>query len=732
MTKDPDFLYELLPVVHRLRDADRGYPLRALLRVIGEQAAVLEKDIAGLYENWFIETCEDWVVPYIGALIGYTPGLAAGGAADAACGCGCGSASCACATPARPLVSMRREVANTIGYRRRKGTLAVLDDIALAVGGWPAHAVESRRRLAVTQNIDLLHLDRGRSVDVRHDADWRGAAFDRRARTVDVRRVDSSRTPGRDNLPEVGVYVWRLGAYTVSRAPALCFDRESAKCFLFSALGNDTALVVAPHAAGVDPALPLPIGRRALETSDLGAAAAPPSAPHQPAVPAFYGESNSFMIWTGDPPVPVEASRIVAADLGDWVYRPKALQVAVDPQRGRIVFPAGELKRQPVWVSYAYAFSADFGGGEYSRSLDELPAAKRYTVGSGGDFPRIGDALARWKAEAAVDAVIEIVDSGVYTEPIFIALAAGQSLQLRAANRRRPVLRLLDWNVGGGDRLEITGEGPCWFQLDGIVITGRGLLLSGSVSGVTIRHSTLVPGWGLDCACGPTRSDEPSIDITESVRCVRVVHSIVGAIRVERDEVREDPLKLSIDASVVDALGSDRLALATEDKRCAHAVVELRCSTVIGQVQTHRIELAVDCILDGLVRVCRRQAGCLRFCYVTPGSTTPRRYECQPDGVERVVGERYLAGDISAAERDTLVRSERLRVTPEFDSLRYGTARYARLADTCAAEIRTGADDQSEIGVLHHLHEPQRAANLAQRLAEFTPAGTDAAIIYAS
>ena len=36
-TQNADRLYDLLPAVHRLRDADRGYPLRALLQVISEQ-----------------------------------------------------------------------------------------------------------------------------------------------------------------------------------------------------------------------------------------------------------------------------------------------------------------------------------------------------------------------------------------------------------------------------------------------------------------------------------------------------------------------------------------------------------------------------------------------------------------------------------------------------------------------------------------------------------------------
>ncbi len=71
MNKNPDRLYQLLPTIYRQRDAEQGWPLQALLRVITEQVNVVEDDIAQLYENWFIETCQDWVVPYIGDLIGY-------------------------------------------------------------------------------------------------------------------------------------------------------------------------------------------------------------------------------------------------------------------------------------------------------------------------------------------------------------------------------------------------------------------------------------------------------------------------------------------------------------------------------------------------------------------------------------------------------------------------------------------------------------------------------------
>src|ERR1043165_7742784 len=80
--KNPDRLYELMPVIYRQRDADQGYPLQALLRVIAEQVDVVEGDIDQLYKNWFIETCEDWCVPYIGELIGYRPVHEAGEPGD--------------------------------------------------------------------------------------------------------------------------------------------------------------------------------------------------------------------------------------------------------------------------------------------------------------------------------------------------------------------------------------------------------------------------------------------------------------------------------------------------------------------------------------------------------------------------------------------------------------------------------------------------------------------------
>jgi hypothetical protein len=227
MNADPDRLYELLPVAYRLRDADQGYPLRGLLGVITEQVNLVEADIAQLYENWFIETCQDWVVPYIGDLIGYTPVHEAGEPADVATPGG--------AARNRILIP-RREVANTIRYRRRKGTVALLEELAIAVAGWPARAVEFFRLLGVAQNFNYLHMDRGFTADLRDgDAlDLLNGPFDELAHTVDVRRVDSHRATGRYNIPSVGVFVWRLKVYSVTGTPAYHFD-EGHLTAIFSA-----------------------------------------------------------------------------------------------------------------------------------------------------------------------------------------------------------------------------------------------------------------------------------------------------------------------------------------------------------------------------------------------------------------------------------------------------------------------------------------------------------------
>ncbi len=65
-----DKLYGLLPAVIRERDSAEGEPLRALMRIVEGQMDAIDADIGQLERDAFIETCEPWVIPYIGDLVG--------------------------------------------------------------------------------------------------------------------------------------------------------------------------------------------------------------------------------------------------------------------------------------------------------------------------------------------------------------------------------------------------------------------------------------------------------------------------------------------------------------------------------------------------------------------------------------------------------------------------------------------------------------------------------------
>jgi len=730
MNDTQDRLYELLPVIYRQRDAELGFPLKALLQVIAEQVDVVEDDIAQLYENWFIETCQDWVVPYIGDLVGYEQVHEAGQP---------GEVTTLPGQQRNKILIPRRDVANTIRNRRRKGTLALLELLARDVANWPARAVEFYVLLGVTQALNHLRLHRGRTVDLRNgDALSRlDGPFDELAHTVDIRRPNSSRTKGRHNVPSVGLFIWRLQAYSITEAPAYYVEQVQ-NAFTFNVLSTDTQLYTRwtpedePTQIAGETNLPTPIRREALR-KDLEASKVKGTS-------AYYGDEKSFQLWEGIPPSnPVPLERIVQADLSSWDdNRPPAGKIAIDPELGRISYPLdATLPENGVWVTYHYGFSADLGGGEYDRLLSQ-PTEEfvlyRVSKKQPGEevFPSINAALERWKSELPDHAIIEVIDNDAYVEQIKIDMEENKSLQIRAANETRPTIRLLDYKTGGPDALTIKGAPKARFTFDGFLVTGRGIEVKGELEELTIRHCTLVPGWNLEHDCEPVRPTEASLWLQDTSARVNIANSIIGSIQIRQNDITTDPIPISIFDSVLDATSIDQEAIGMPGCPVAHAVLTIVRTTVIGYVQTHAIELAENSIFFGLVTVARRQIGCMRFCYVTPGSRTPRRYNCQPDLVEKPILARFARGEIDPQRKDREVENERARIHPQFNSLRYGTPDYCQLADTCAEEIKRGADDESEMGVFHDLYQPQREANLRTRLDEYTPAGMDAGIFYAS
>src|SRR5262249_49465729 len=130
MRTSPMFsLYDLLPAMYRIDDEKSGGALRALLSLIEAQASGLKKNIDELYDDFFIETCAEWVIPYIGELVGNNP------------------------LP-ELLRTRRADVARTLYYRRRKGTITMLEELARDVTGWSVHVVPFFELLVWTQNMN--------------------------------------------------------------------------------------------------------------------------------------------------------------------------------------------------------------------------------------------------------------------------------------------------------------------------------------------------------------------------------------------------------------------------------------------------------------------------------------------------------------------------------------------------------------------------------------------------
>jgi hypothetical protein len=732
-----DGLYNLLPAIYRNRDAELGYPLRALLRAIATQLDTFSAEIAQQYQNWFIETCQDDLVPYFAQLIALDLGpalpSAAGSDGDGA-----------------DAIWRRREVADAVADRRRKGSFSVLEQLAFDATGWPARAIEYGAAVLATRSLRFPAAGRRRLLNL-HDGDQLdvlGTALGNAAPLADVRRISSHRTPGTGGPGGVAVWLWRLVADQVQQAPARVGAEGNR--LSFDQLGRELALAVSPtpRQAGATPVLdldvPVPITRVALRRR----------------IEDYYGPGLSLCIYRGRAPVP--RREIVVANLQGWRHSPEPGRVALDPELGRIAFPARHAPEEAVSVTYSRLTVGAIGGGSYTRPLAATPpGATVYTVGRGAHHHRtITGALAAWsqdrkKHPPAAAAVIEIQDDGVYEERIVIELVPGEQLVIRAAQGRRPVVIPIDDREDFPDRLLVTGAAPPkqparrgakpddrppaaappgspappdpapLLTLDGIWIGGGRLELHGRLGTVTITHCTLVPASGarhLDPA--PDRRT-PSL-VVKAMPCRIVLASaVVGRIEVESPEAGHDPIPLDAADSVLDASRPDGWAIEAADGRRAFVSLGLTRVTVLGGAYVDNISVVVNSIVTHRLLCERRQTGALRFSYVPLGSRTPKPTRCQPERARAAIEDAIERGVIPGSQRDRRLAEATARVAPRFDATGFGAPAYARLSLRTAPEIARGADDEGELGAYHDRWEAVRIEDLRSRLREFSPAGID-------
>lgn len=675
MNTAADRLYELLPAIHRIRDAEQGYPLRELLAVIGEQVASMQENLDQLYDDQFIETCAPWVAPYIGDLIGYRTlhGVVSN------------------------VASPRADVANTIRYRRRKGTASMLEQLARDVTGWPARAVEFFQLLGWTQNMNHLRTGAHYAPDLRNweKLQQRDTAFDTIAHTVDVRRISTG--AARHNIPNIGLYLWRVRAFPLTRSPAVIDpDIGGGLRFRFNPLGVDMALYNTPQTEEeithlAEPRnVPIPLARHSLKAH----------------IEEYYGPGKSLWLeLDGNPPQLIARNNICICDLSDikdsggnviaWAHQPATGSglVAIDPVLGRIAF-ADAPAAAPL-VSFHYGFTIAIGGGEYERGDPAVPVSPLTVYGGAALQPALN--------VVQNGGTVEVTDSRRYVETPSITVNSGKTVVLRAINGARPLL------AASGD-IALTLGAESTLILDGWMISG-GMLNMAAYSDtqpryLVLRDCTLVPGtFGA--------ADAPGLVVSHAFANVKLERCITAPLHIAADA------EISLSECIVDAGAQNLIAYRGPgaDALAPGAELTMESCTVIGKVHTQQLTLASDCLFVAMLSMGdtwkaplwteRRQQGCVRFSWVPSGSRTPRRYHCQPE------------------EGNYLTR-------PHFTSLRYGDPGYCQLRQSTSDKIRRGAHDESEMGVLHGLYQPQRETNLRVRLEEYLRFGLEAGLIYGS
>lgn len=719
-------LYNLLPIIYRIRDVDQNFALRALMAGLESEFLTLQADIDALYDNWFIETCDFWAVPYIGELVGVN------GLNDSK----------------KIFATQRREVANTIGYRRRKGLIATLEHVISDVTGWDVHVLEYGLRLSRTQHLAHMRQGQGRLVDLRSTAalDALGGPFETNAHTIDIRAI-SANTPterqsvdavyGKYKPTNIGIFFWRLRSYPMTRVPAGAITKDAVSGrflptghYTFDPLRRDLPLFTLPQEvltlrqrvaltnvpAPIDPvtfALDLDDFReRHTGTVDSGREL--DQYIFQNSI--YYGPNRSLCVLLNGSPLAPDA--IYGADLSAWRV-PAGLSfegdhaVAVDVKLGRLLF-LGEKRPSRsdlVEVSYCYGFSADTGGGPYNRLLYAPPGSTtphEIHVLKQSAISTLKQALDEWatfvQSELKPQCIIHIHDNGVYNEDdMNIELPKNSLLVIEAAEGVRPciVSNLMFHCAFASARL----------LLSGLLIDGN-LTIDGNLN-LEIDHCTLMP---LGLSAQQSKSREAPLKIT-------LDHCIVGPI-----QLRSANIELFAQDCILDS--SSGFALETHaTTHAAGPIVTLQRVTVFGEVQAHILKLAEDVIFTRRVYVREENVGLVSFCYVPLRSQTPYRDHCQHGPPLQLVN--GVLSEPGLAEYEGRV-SQRERIYPVFSTTRYGDPGYAQLSMDCPPEILRGATDGSEMGAFHDLFQAQRQDNLLQILDEYLPFDLSVGISYCS
>ena len=724
-------IWEMIPEYYRHEDgiADKPDVLRALVAIIAKQAAELRRSHDQLWQDQFIEHAQDWVVPYIGDLLA-----------------------------TRLLSSLnsrgrRVDVAKTIYYRRRKGTLGVLEELIGDITGWEGKVVESFRRLARTPHgLDpkpqrfagrVSGTLPGGVADLRQPwgAELTHTAFDEFYHTPDFRQHRGQL--GRYNIPKLAIHLYRL---QVNRVDGVTPFRLDDHRYSVDPSGRDIQLF-SPRVRednwhnwrSIDAwHLPAPISCRLTNHSQFritasllqqlqdsfGVSTSAIEKLQRLSTENINSESRLLTLieLMNEPSLSVPAviqqilNTALVSDCGKYQLLPDAIAVYENAgiyQRNEVAgadlsqWPVADAGKralidpvrgrvqifgavpQTLTVNYHYGFSADIGAGSYARP--DVETVQPNTELSGG-----GPISA---TDLHNDGVTQINDNGTYG-PLSDKLNI-RNLVFQAANFTRPYIVLdTKWGLRCA-----AGQHDATLVLDGLWLGASSvdneviLRGDGDYETVTIRHCTLDPGGSRTIAGDPVWPVR--LVIEGKIETLRIEHSIVSQISLRDNGFIEH---LEIVDSIVDVAAHMDIwpgegPLQTLALNLPSTEVHLQRVTVLGAVDVNRL-WATDTIIIGIVDVTDTQNGCFRFSAAPLASRLPKAYE--------------------AFFLDSSVFNH---IEGLFTSQQFAHHGYAQLSQAAPQQISQGAENGSEMGAFCSELAAIKQANLETKINEYMPFG---------
>ncbi|MGA9772091.1 MAG: hypothetical protein WBV94_23870 [Blastocatellia bacterium] len=719
-------VWEMIPAFYRDEDglAENPGVLRATVEILAEHAANLRRSNDRLWDDMFIDLSDSWAIPYIAELV------------------------------ATRLVSSlnvrgrRVDVAKTIYYRRRKGTVRILEELISDIAGWEGVVVEEFRRLARSfHGLDpkptplagrFTGTPPGGWADLRRPrgAELADGPFDEYSHSADLRKQRGA--AGRHNIPKIAFHIYRIPALALKGVVPM--QGPNNKAFTFDPSGRDIPLFMRrtrgenfdwdEWRSAKEWESPAPMRCRVLGhaeyriteslvlrlITDHNINVATQTALRKLRDHLFLNESvfrDALPAGLAAPVLQSIMQQALIQDCGKSVLlssyvspgsmQPKSIHVETTPGAEVTAekITSGNLEN---WTGAATGKRLIIDP-ERGRMLflGVAPAATLRAdyyygfsaeIGAGaydrGDFirPRTVPVLINGSAIAAGN-----IDSG--TGLVSGVTEIGDSSTFGpAANKSGIKNTVIQAKNFERPYIRLTAT---WVLDSGIntesLLTLEGLWIGGAGNFSLIlrgdyEHVTIqhttLDPGGVDASGNPI-SPLPLV-IEGNVEQLVIDHSITGPIRIQGSGVVK---KLVVRDSIIQSL-----APAVPAIEIPEADVDMFRVTVFGAVVVDHLN-ASEALITGLATVTDTQNGCFRFSAAEEGSRVPHPYQ-------------------SPFIKDS---------GHFFTSRAFGQPGYAQLSLTAPEGLLTGAENGSETGAFSSLITPIRLEGLSAKVGEFMPFG---------